>query len=170
MKWSDVFLSVDFATFMMVMYGAAVVTLFVVFADRNSPSFKRFFHFGPGTEETPVEFAGISLDTKLKYAMFVLFIAVKAAILNYTGSILADWYQYEVFNPDRKVLGMSKTKIWLYDLILDVIHFVTGNFSTFVFIATQQIQFGLIGFIAGWFPNQYYMYRRLNEKTGVRKA
>lgn len=165
MKWADIFISVDFATLMMVLYGVAMVVLFVVFADKTSPSFKRFFHFGPGTEETPVEFAGISLDSNLKYAAFVAFLAIKALVLNYTGSILSDWYNYEIFNPDRKVLGMSKTKIWVYDFVLDVVHFVTQNFSTFVFIATQQIQFGIIGFIAGWFPNQYYLYRRLREKS-----
>lgn len=158
------FMSVEFATMLTILYGASVVTLIFVFGDTKSESFRRFFHFGPGTKEVPIEFAGISLDTPLKYSLFILFLVFQSSIWAFTGSILSDWYQYEIFNPDRTELSMAKSKIWFIDTLLDVVGFITGNFSTLIFLATQQIQFELVGFISRFIPNQFYMYRRLKDK------
>lgn len=154
-----------FAVALYVLYLVLIVSVFATLADRASPEFKRFFHVGPGTKETPIRFAGISIDTTAKYAGFVGLLVFQALAMTYAGQIIQNWYQWEIMDPKNLLLSQPRALTWAFDFVIDVVGLITRNLTFFVAIATQQFQFSLITWLAGWAPENWFMYRRIRDKV-----
>jgi hypothetical protein len=162
LEWTT---GMPFAVALFVLYLVIIVIVFATLADRVSPEFKRFFHWGPGTKETPIKFAGISIDTKAKYAGFAGVLVFQALLMTYAGSIIQQWYQWEIMDPKNMLLSQPKWLVWAFDFVIDVVGLITSNLTFFVAIATQQFQFAIISWFAGWLPANFFMYLRIRDKV-----
>jgi len=147
----------------------SLLVLVFVFADLKTPSAKRVFHFGPGTDGVPIDVFGMNINTGFRYGCLIAWLVVSEALSTYSYKLYKSWYRNYLLDPKSTSTGMSDCSALVLVNVFAVLSFIPKMFKVLLTILTAQIQFLIPSFLTRRLVGSCVDSRYLSDKQRRKK-